>query len=432
MRKIAGLWACATAATLLAAGAAHAHHVQGKVWCDANGNGSIDGLDTPIDGVVVRAVSQTVSPGQTFLDTTGDSNPSGNPGPGAYRINLPTRTDNYLVNLTGAGLPGGSAVVLPAGGSYLINIVTGNSMLDHVDGADFLVNHCVTPATTTSSSSSSSSTSTSSTTRPTTPPSTTSTTMHTTTTTATSTSSVTVTSTTSTTATTTPLSVCEDMLDHFKCYKLRGGAGLSRPILGITDQFETKETQVLRSIRFCNPTDKNGEGILDPTRHLMCYLTRDDLNQERFRRKRVHVENQFGGQDLTVLASEAVCLPATKNQIPSALDVDRFKCYRVKQDGLHEFEERNVTLGDQFETRTHTVKRPFLLCNPADVEGQGELHPSCHMLCYKIEDAQGPPVFIPEEVTIEDEINDGTVKTLSGVCSKAALICVPSLKTVLE
>ena len=91
-----------------------------------------------------------------------------------------------------------------------------------------------------------------------------------------------------------------------------------------------------------------------------------------------------------------------------------------------------MTLGDQFETRTHTVKRPFLLCNPADVEGQGELHPSCHLLCYKILDAAGAPVFVPEPVTIEDEINDGTVSVLSGVCSKAALVCVPSLKTVLE
>src|SRR5262245_11114072 len=145
MRKTGG-FACAL--LLLAASAAHAHHVQGKVWCDANGSGSIDGPDMPLNGVVVRAVSQTYSPGQTFLDTTGDSVPSGNPGPGAYRINLPGRTDDYLVDLTGAGL-GGATVTLPIGGSHLIHIITGNPTLDHVDGADFLVDNCVVPTTST-------------------------------------------------------------------------------------------------------------------------------------------------------------------------------------------------------------------------------------------------------------------------------------------
>lgn len=441
MRKTGG-FACAL--LLLAAGAAHAHHVQGKIWCDANGNGAIDGPDTPLDGVVVRATSQTFSPGQTFLDTSGDSVPSGNPGPGAYRINLPGRTDDYLVDLTGAGLPGGATVVLPGGGSHLIHIVTGNPTLDHVDGADFLVNNCVpgtTSTSTTSSSTSSSSSSTSSTTSTslavttsTSSSTSTSSTVAPTTssTSSTSTSSTTVVSTTSTTATTAPLNQCEELLDHFKCYKLRAGTPLSRPALEVSDQFETKDTQVLRALRFCNPVDKAGEGINDASAHLMCYQARDVTGQPRFTRKRVHIENQFGGQDLTVYKTEALCLPATKNLIASPLAVDRFKCYRVVQDDAHQFPPRNVSLTDQFETKTHKVIKPFLLCNPADVEGQGELNPSCHLTCYKILEVGGQPRFVPEDVTIEDEINSGTVSALSAVCSRAAVLCVPSLKTVIE
>lgn len=436
MRKTGG-FACAL--ILLAAGTAHAHHVQGKIWCDANGSGTIDGPDTPVNGVVVRAVSQTYSPGQTFVDTSGDSVPSGNPGPGAYRINLPARNDDYLVDLT-TGLPGGSSVILPIGGSHLIHIITGNPTLDHVDGADFLVNNCVPPTTSTTvattstsitSSTSTSSTSTTSTTSPTPSTSTTSTSTSSTSSTSATPTTSSTTSTTSTTATTTPLNVCEDLLDHFKCYKLRAGPQLSRPVLEVTDQFETKDTQVLRILRFCNPVDKNGEGINDASAHLMCYQARDATGEPRFTRKRIHIENQFGGQDLTVYKTEALCLPATKNDIPSPLAVDRFKCYRVVQDDAHEFPPRDVTLTDQFETKTHKAIKPFLLCNPADVEGQGQLNPSCHLACYKIVEAKGQPRFVPQDVTIEDDINNGTVSALSTVCSRAALLCVPSLKTVI-
>ena len=437
MRKT-GSFACVL---MLLAATAHAHHIQGKIWCDANASGSIDGPDTPLNGVVVRVVSQTVSPGQLFVDTSGDSVPSGNPGPGAYRVNLPGRTDDYLVELSAASLPGGATVILPPGGSYLLHIVTGNPTLDHVDGVDFLLNNCLPPTTsttstttstsTTSTPSTSSSTSTSSTSTSSPIPSTTSTTTSTTSTSAPPSTSSTTSSTTSTTATTTPLTVCEDVLDHFKCYKLRAGAQLTRPELEVTDQFETKNTQVQRPIRFCNPVDKNGEGINDATAHLMCYQAKDVRGQARFQRTRVRVENQFGTQDLNVYKTDVLCLPATKNEVPSPLAVDRMKCYRVVQDAAHVFEERDVTLGDQFETRTHTVMKPFLLCNPADVEGQGQLNPSCHLVCYKISNGDGPR-FVPEDVTIEDEINSGTVSALSAVCSKAALLCVPSLKTVIQ
>ena len=58
--------------------------------------------------------------------------------------------------------------------------------------------------------------------------------------------------------------------DHFKCYEAEGNeVGV---IVDLEDQFG-----VLPGVRveepelFCNPVDKNGEGISDPTAHPTCY-----------------------------------------------------------------------------------------------------------------------------------------------------------------
>jgi hypothetical protein len=226
--------------------------------------------------------------------------------------------------------------------------------------------------------------------------------------------------------------VCEDILDHFKCYKLRAGSGFSRPQMDVSDQFESKNTQLMRASRFCNPVDKNGEGIIDSTAHIMCYQARDVPGQDRFDRKRVQITNQFGSQELNVVKTEAVCLPATKNLVAAQTAVSPFKCYQVTQQaGAHAFPKTDVTLTDQFETKTHTIIRPFLLCNPADVDDLPEQNPSCHLVCYKFKEVFGQANFVPEDVTIEDEINSGTVTALSAVCSRAALLCVPSLKAVI-
>jgi len=177
-----------------------AHHISGTLYCDVNWNGVIDGPDTALGGYTAQAVSQTVSPGQTFSDVSD--------GTGFYYIGLQARTDDYLVSLS--NLPGGQSVVVPASGSYLIHIVTGNSQLDHAENVNFLVQGCAPAPTTTTTTS----TSTTSTTTTTAPPTTTTTTSSTTTTTApppptttTSTSSTTSTTaappTTSTTSTTT-------------------------------------------------------------------------------------------------------------------------------------------------------------------------------------------------------------------------------------
>jgi len=137
---------------LATASVGYAHHISGTIYCDVDFDGMIDDPgDTRINGITVKAVSQDVNPGETFTDASDAT--------GFYNIGLPARTDRYLV--MPIGLPGGWTIVIPVGGSYLIQIITGGSG-DHADNVNFLVQGCAPPPTTMSSSSSSSSTSTSS------------------------------------------------------------------------------------------------------------------------------------------------------------------------------------------------------------------------------------------------------------------------------
>ena len=97
-------------------------------------------------------------------------------------------------------------------------------------------------------------------------------------------------------------------LDHFKCYDAEGDA--VNAIVDLEDQFGV-EPQVLvgEPDLFCNPVDKNGEGISNPVAHLTCYRIADSDKV-----REVTVENQFGIQTLEVEDSELLCVPSEKIQ----------------------------------------------------------------------------------------------------------------------
>src|SRR5262245_57509878 len=106
--------------------------------------------------------------------------------------------------------------------------------------------------------------------------------------------------------------------DHFKCYKLIQSTVqdfLPRQVT-LVDQFDTELATVVRPLRFCNPVDKNGEGITDPTAHLNCYTIAPG---QPFRHRFVTVRNQFGDQMLRLVRPDSLCVPAEKDGVTSAL-----------------------------------------------------------------------------------------------------------------
>ena len=71
-------------------------------------------------------------------------------------------------------------------------------------------------------------------------------------------------------------------VNHHKCYRAQIPEGEPRFLnrfVSLADQFETKQTVVKRPRLFCNPVDKNGEGILDPALTLTC--TRSGRSADR-------------------------------------------------------------------------------------------------------------------------------------------------------
>lgn len=99
------------------------------------------------------------------------------------------------------------------------------------------------------------------------------------------------------------------VLDHFKCYRAKG----ERPNVAVdlADQFGVEPGVLVRKPElFCNPVDKNGEGIRNPTAHLTCYRIKADG-----KKRDVVVGNQFGGQTLEVKEPELLCVPSDKSDV---------------------------------------------------------------------------------------------------------------------
>jgi hypothetical protein len=103
--------------------------------------------------------------------------------------------------------------------------------------------------------------------------------------------------------------------------------------------------------------------------------------------------------------------------------LDHLQCWQVKDFKNPKFEKRDSQLEDQFASHLVEVKKPFLICTPADKNGEGINDPSAHLCCYKIKGAKLEP---PENVEIEDQFG-----TLQLEVKKAKYLCQPCSKTVL-
>jgi hypothetical protein len=208
-------------------------------------------------------------------------------------------------------------------------------------------------------------------------------------------------------------------LDHFKCYRANN-PGSPRTVT-LADEFLTTTARVQKTNRFCNPVNKNGEGMTDATGHLMCHRIRDTA---RFVPRDVPVRNQFGDQTVRVIRGEAICNPAEKNGVPlspaAGAFLDHFKCYKARTRG---FAVRTVTLADQFTTVDSTVLKLQAFCTPVDKDGSGIKQPDAHLVCYKIKDATE---FVGETVTVEDQFGTFVIKARAGGCHKPLLLCVPT------
>ena len=97
-------------------------------------------------------------------------------------------------------------------------------------------------------------------------------------------------------------------INHFKCYTARSRSKASGGVDVVVDEFGGGIVKRRRIDTFCNPVDKNGEGINDPTNHLVCAKIsgRKAVGQDAV------VQNQFGEQMLTAVKLKRICLASLK------------------------------------------------------------------------------------------------------------------------
>ena len=93
---------------LLLSGNAFANNAFGNVYCDAQPNGLIDGMDTPLAGVGVSL--EILSSGIVQASTLTDAN-------GFYFAGLPAGTETYEAILDPVSLPADAVIVEPSGGT---------------------------------------------------------------------------------------------------------------------------------------------------------------------------------------------------------------------------------------------------------------------------------------------------------------------------
>jgi hypothetical protein len=93
-------------------------------------------------------------------------------------------------------------------------------------------------------------------------------------------------------------------LNHFKCYRVRG-ARQRVPNVSLETQFGSVTVAIKRPWSLCVPVNKNDEGIVDPSRGLMCYQVRAVPQSERH----VFSTDQFGSADYDLFGIRDLCVP---------------------------------------------------------------------------------------------------------------------------
>jgi hypothetical protein len=209
--------------------------------------------------------------------------------------------------------------------------------------------------------------------------------------------------------------------NHYKVYRPTPNPGVSR-IVVLRDQFSPDTVEVKALSFFANPAEKRlSDGtsypISDPRLHYAWW----DLSPIIVNRT-VTVDNQFGGQTLTLTTLRELWNPALKNESGLPPLANHYKCYDCVG---HSVGVRGVTLNDQFGTFSADVGSPFFFCNPAEkIIPGGETHaivdPNLHYVCY---DLTPIDTRVFSAIVTDQFVHDLRVDLTSG-----RYLCVPTIK----
>ena len=129
-----------------------------------------------------------------------------------------------------------------------------------------------------------------------------------------------------------PVGVLPPGGEHFKCYEVELAEGEPEFVavqVFVQDQFIASQSgapklfDVKRPISLCNPVDKDGEGITDADRHLLCYeVKRAEGEPKHEDVSGIHTFNQFGALQVDAIKVKELCVPSEKEVIGVAPPAD--------------------------------------------------------------------------------------------------------------
>jgi hypothetical protein len=234
--------------------------------------------------------------------------------------------------------------------------------------------------------------------------------------------------------------------DHFLCYKSFGH--FLREKVGLADQFEEKNFDVLKPKMFCNPAikpelDPDAELGTDP--HYLSYKIKKSHREPRHERKMAEVTNQFGTMIVETFKPDRLMVPSGKSldldnaaAIPApGLYSNHYKCYKVKATGFQA--PSDVLVLDQFtdiDGKRLRIVRPTRLCTPVDkTRSNGEFAPAIldplempgdHLMCYSVTVARGERFNPRTEILSSNQFGNEEL-----VLKRELEFCVPSTKILL-
>jgi hypothetical protein len=112
--------------------------------------------------------------------------------------------------------------------------------------------------------------------------------------------------------------------DRMKCYRVvqkDGPRDFQPRVVTLKDQFETKETQVIKPVLLCNPVALNGDPVTSPTCHQVCYRIKDVPGQPDFVSVPITVKDEFYSRSVNPFRGACrqislLCVPSLKTDLP--------------------------------------------------------------------------------------------------------------------
>jgi len=198
----------------------------------------------------------------------------------------------------------------------------------------------------------------------------------------------------------------------------------------LKDQFGEDTTKLTKPGLFCNPVNKNGEGINNPSTHLTCY-ERPLFSSWDPKPEQITATDQFGEWALNLRSKPSTfCVPSlditdSQQQMTGAsssallalpaTEIDNYNLYWAKTTPrTPKFERREVNLVDQWIDDDVQVIKPLRFGTPTE----NYIDEEAKLTCYKVRKAGK---FEKREVDIQNEFGRESLTV-----KRPYMLCVPS------